>query len=220
MIKKHKSENPTQAQVFELLGRALFACNIVELQLRWMHKHAGGIWTGKTPEELLESIKKAVEKQQKDNKRMLGLVGPELIDAIYTPRCNKDQEAAEKESLFACKIDVKVQSKGRLRRAKAKFKKFIEVRNYLVHYIARDYDLAEPQSCKKAYDDLEKKCKVIKDAAEFFDKDYNLMNATLRAYSEEILKQFKSEIGALRGVPARKGSEQRRASEGKTCPSK
>ena len=27
-------------------------------------------------------------------------------------------------------------------------------------------------------------------------------------------------FGALRGVPARKGSEQRSASEGKTCPSK
>ncbi len=27
-------------------------------------------------------------------------------------------------------------------------------------------------------------------------------------------------FGALRGVPARKGSEQRRASEGKNCPSK
>jgi hypothetical protein len=27
-------------------------------------------------------------------------------------------------------------------------------------------------------------------------------------------------LGALRGVPARKGSEQRSASEGKACPSK
>ena len=77
-------ENPTQAQVFELLGRVLYTCNVIELQLRWMHKHAGGIWTGKTPDGLLKSLKKAVEKQQKDDKRMLGLVGPELIDAIYT----------------------------------------------------------------------------------------------------------------------------------------
>ena len=33
-------------------------------------------------------------------------------------------------------------------------------------------------------------------------------------------KQVYSEIGVLRGAPARKGSEQRSASEGKTCPSK
>ena len=32
-------------------------------------------------------------------------------------------------------------------------------------------------------------------------------------------KQIHSEVGALRGDPARKGSEQRSASEGKTCPS-
>ena len=201
-----KQRNHTQAQVFELLGRALFACNVIELQLRWMHKRAGGIWTGKTPEELLKSIKDAVEKQQKDDKRMLGLVGPELIDAIYTPRCNKDLEAAEKESLFASKIDVKVQSKGRLRRAKAKFKKFIDTRNYLVHYFARDYNLATPESLQKAYADIKKKCEIIKDAADFFETDYNMMSSTLRAHSEDILKQLKSEMGALRGVPARKGS--------------
>lgn len=35
-----------------------------------------------------------------------------------------------------------------------------------------------------------------------------------------VQKQVHSEVGALRGVPARKGSEQRSASEGKTCPSK
>ncbi len=213
-------KNPTQAQVFELFGRVLFVCNVIELQLRWMHKRAGGIWTGKTPEELLKSIKKAVEKQQKDDKHPLGPIGLDLIDAIYTPRNNKDFKTAKKQQLGVLKIDYKIQCEGRLLQATEKFTKFIETRNYLVHYFARDYNLAEPESCKKAYDDLEKKCKVIKDAAEFFDKDYNLMNATLRAYSEEILKQFKSEMGALRGVPARKGSEQRRASEGKTCPSK
>ena len=168
-------KNPTQAQVFELLGRVLYTCNVIELQLRWMHKHAGGIWTGKTPDGLLKSLKKAVEKQQKDDKRMLGLVGPELIDAIYTPCCNKDLEAAEKQNLFVCKMDLKLDRKGRCRRAKAEFAKFIETRNYLVHYFARDYNLAEPESCKKAYDDLEKKCEAIKDAADFFNEDYNLM---------------------------------------------
>ena len=214
-----KQRNHTQAQVLELLGRALYVCNVIELRLRWMHKHAGGIWTGKTPEELLKSIKDSVGKQQKDDKRMLGLVGPELIDAIYTPRCNKDLEAAEKESLFACKIDVKVQSKGRLRRAKAKFKKFIDTRNYLVHYFARDYNLATPESLQKAYADLKKKSEIIKEAADFFETDYNMMNTTLQAHSEDILKQLKSEMGALRGAPARKGSEQRSACEGKACPS-
>ena len=35
-----------------------------------------------------------------------------------------------------------------------------------------------------------------------------------------VQKQVHSEVGALRGVPARKGSEQRSASEGKAGPSK
>ena len=214
-----KERNHTQAQVLELLGRALYVCNVIELRLRWMHKRIGGLWTGKTPEELLKSIKDAVEKQQKDEKRMLGLVGPELIDAIYTSRCNKDLEAAEKESLFACKIDVKVQSKGRLRRAKAKFKKFIDTRNYLVHYFARDYNLATPESLQKAFADLKKKCEIIKDAADFFETDYNVMNTTLQAYVVQLQKLIDSEVGALRGVPARKGRERRSASEGKTFPS-
>ena len=183
-------EDPIQAQVFELLGRALFACNVIELQLRWMRKHAGGIWMGETPEELLKSVKKAVEKQQKDDKRMLGLVGPELIDAIYTPRCNKDLEAAEKQNLFVCKMNLKLDRKGRCRRAKAKFAKFIEVRNYLVHYFARDYNLAELESCRKAYGDLKKKCEIIKDAAEFFNEDYNAMRQTIQEFLEKLPKSI------------------------------
>lgn len=187
-----KSKNPTQVQVFELLGRALYACNVIELQLRWMHKHAGGIWMGETPEELLKSVKKAVEKQQKDDKRMLGLVGPELIDAIYTPRCNKDLEAAEKQNLFVCKMDLKLDRKGRCRQAKAKFAKFIEARNYLVHYFARDYNLTEQESCRKAYDDLKKKCEIVKDAAEFFNEDYNAMHRTIQEFLAELPKSIEA----------------------------
>ena len=192
MSKKKLQENSTsQSQVFELLGRALFACNIVELQLRWMHKHAGGIWTGKTPEELLKSIKKAVEKQQKDDKHPLGPIGLDLIDAIYTPRNNKDFKTAKKQQLGVLKIDYKIQCEGRLLQATEKFKKFIETRNYLVHYFARDYNLAEPESCKKAYDDLEKKCKTIKDAAEFFNEDYNLMNRTIQDFLAKLPESIK-----------------------------
>lgn len=186
-----KSENPTQVQIFELLGRALFACNVIELQLRWMHKRAGGIWTGKTPEELLKSIKKAVEKQQKDDKRPLGPIGLDLIDAIYTPQNNKDFKTAKKQQLGVLKIDYKIQCEGRLLQATEKFKKFIEVRNYLVHYFARDYNLAEPESRTKAYDDLKKKCEVIKDAAEFFNKDYNLMNRTIQDFLAKLPESIK-----------------------------
>lgn len=46
------------------------------------------------------------------------------------------------------------------------------------------------------------------------------MNTTLWTYSDDLQIQVLSEVGALRGVPARKGGEQRSASEGKTCPSK
>lgn len=42
------------------------------------------------------------------------------------------------------------------------------------------------------------------------------MNTCLRAYSDVLQKQVLSEFGALRDVPARKGSEQRSASEGTT----
>lgn len=184
-----KSKNPIQSQVLELLGRTLYVCNVIELRLRWMHKHSGGIWTGKTPEELLKSINNAVEKQLKDDKRMLGLVGQEILDAIYTPRSDKDIEEAEKESLFAFKLDFKIQSKGHLRRAKVKFKKFIDVRNYLVHYFARDFDLTDLKSCKKALVELKAKCEIIKDAAGFFETDYNMMNAVLRTFAEFLQKQ-------------------------------
>ena len=42
------------------------------------------------------------------------------------------------------------------------------------------------------------------------------MNTTLRAYVEQLQRLIDYEVGALRGVPARKGSEQRSASEGTT----
>ena len=184
-----QQRNFAQSQVLELLGRSLYVCNVIELRLRWMHKHSGGIWTGKTPEELLKSINNAVEKQLKDDKRMLGLVGQEILDAIYTPRSDKDIEEAEKKSLFALKLDFKIQSKGHLRRAKTKFKKFMDARNYLVHYFARDFDLTDLNSCKKALVELKAKCEIIKDAAEFFETDYNMMNAVLQAYAELLQKQ-------------------------------
>lgn len=122
-------ETSTQSQIFELLGRAVYLCNVIELRLRWMHKHCGGIWTGKTPQELLESLKNAIEKQKGD-KSPLGPIGVEMLEAIYTPRCNKDLENAEKQGLFAFKFDYKIEWKGRLHHAKTKFKNFVDVRNH------------------------------------------------------------------------------------------
>ena len=192
--------NPTQSQVFELLGRVLYACNVIERRLRWMNKHRGDIWTGKTPEELLMSIKKSVEKQQKEDKIPLGPIGQDLIDAIYTPRSNKEVEETEKKSLFVFKIDYKIEWKGRSRRAKMKFKNFIDIRNYLVHYFARDFDLTDAESCRKAFDDLKKKSKVVKDAIEFFDQDYNMMKSVLQECCEGILKLLaQSENDIARG---------------------
>lgn len=188
-----KSEKPTQTRVFELLGRTLYVCNVIELQLRWMHKRAGGIWTGKTPAELLQSIKKVVEKKRKKDKSPLGPIGQDLIDAIYTPRNNKDFKTAQKKKLGVLKVDYKIESEGRLLKATEKFKKFIETRNYIVHYFARDYNLAEPESCRKAYDDLKKKCEIIKDAAEFFDEDYNAMKRNLQNFQKKVLQIVKKE---------------------------
>lgn len=185
-----KSEKPTQTRVFELLGRALYTCNVIELQLRWMHKRAGGIWTGKTPAELLQSIKKAVEKKRKKDKSPLGPIGQDLIDAIYTPRNNKDFKTAQKKKLGVLKVDYKIESEGRLLKATEKFKKFIETRNYIVHYFARDYNLATPESLQKAYDDLKKKCEIIKDAAKFFDEDCNMMKETLELAQKELAKAY------------------------------
>ena len=167
-----ESEKPTPSQVFELLGQTLYVCNSIELMIRWMNIHRGGFWTGKTPKKLLESVKKNIEKRQKKDKCMLGLVGSELIDAIYTPRCNKDIDAAEKKSLFVFKMDFKIERKGRHRQALAKFLKFTDARNYLVHYFARDYYLESPESCKKAFSDLRKKGVIIQDAFNFFREDY------------------------------------------------
>jgi len=195
--------NPTQSQVFELLGRVLYACNVIERKLRWMNKHRGDIWTGKTSEELLMSIKKSVEKQQKEDKIPLGPIGQDLIDVIYAPRSNKDIEEAEGKSLLVFKIDYKNDWTERFDQAKMKFKNFIDTRNYLVHYLARDFDLTELESCRKAYDDLKKKSEIVKDAAEFFNQDYDMMKSVLQEYCDEILKllaQSESEVARGRVI--------------------
>lgn len=179
---------PYQSQVFELLGRVLYACNVIERRLRWMNKHRGDIWTGKTPEELLMSIKKSVEKQQKEDKIPLGPIGQDLIDAIYTPRSNKDIEEAEGKSLLVFKIDYKNDRMERFDQAKMKFKNFIDIRNYLVHYFVRDFDLTDAESCREAFDDLKKKSEIVKDAAEFFNQDYDMMKSVLQEYCDGILK--------------------------------
>lgn len=189
-------ETSTQSQVFELLGRAVYLCNVIELRLRWMHKHCGGIWTGKTPQELLESLKKAIEKQKGD-KSSLVPIGVEMLEAIYTPRCNKELENAEKQGLFAFKFDYKIEWKGRLRHAKTKFKNFVDVRNTLVHYVARDYGLATPETCRKAYADLKKKCEIIKDAFEFFNVDYERMNKMMMTFRDNVLKMLQDKGDAI-----------------------
>ena len=187
MLKKTSEKNaPTQSQIFELLGRALYVCNFIELRLRWMHKYSGGFWTSETPEELLSKVKKIVERQLKENRAPLGPIGQEMLEAIYTPRSNEDIEAAEKKHLFVFKLDYKVEGKNRFRRAKIKFEKFVDTRNYLVHYFARDYDLTNEESRKKAYADLKNKCVVIKNALEFFNEDYEMMQDALRSFQKQM----------------------------------
>jgi hypothetical protein len=192
--KMKETKEPTQAQVFEMLGRLLYVCNVIELRLRWMYKHRGGIWTGKTPKELIKAMSKAVDKQQKENKSPLGAVGRKIFDAIYTPRCNKDIKAAEEKNFFVCKIDIKVDWKGRRRRAVAKFDKFIETRNYLVHGFAGTYDLTNTEQCQQAYDDLKKKIEIIKDAEEFFDEDFRRMRELLLQCRDEMLKSLEKKM--------------------------
>ena len=66
----------------------------------------------------------------------------------------------------------------------------MDARNYLVHYFARDYDLMNLESCKKALVELKAKCEIIKDAAKFIETDYNMMNSVLRAHAEFLQKQL------------------------------
>lgn len=181
---------PTQSQIFELLGRALYVCNIIELKLRWMYMRSGGVWTGKTPEDLIDKLNKVAEQQQKRSKTPLGSIGQEMLDAIYTPRSDNDLKEAKKEHLFAYKFDFKIECKGRFRRARTKFKKFIDSRNDLVHHFARDYNLTNEESCKKAYDDLIAKCNIIKDALFFFNEDYEMMQKTLQKFQEQLKERI------------------------------
>jgi len=211
-----KIEKMAQSQVLELLGKLLYVCNSIELKLRWMHKHSGGFWVGKNPKDLLNVVKRSVEQKQKDDKRPLGPVGAEMLDSIYKPRCDKDIDDAEKRGLLVFKIDYKIEGEERLLHAKEKFTKFIDARNYLVHYFARDYDLTNAESCKKARENLQSKSAIIKDAADFFEDDFNMMMACLQGISEKLMKCIASATGCCGGVPARKGGEQRSASEGTT----
>ena len=193
-FEKKKAKEPTQAQVFELLGRLLYVCNVIELRLRWMYKHRGGIWTGKTPKELINAMSKAVNEQQKKDKSHLVDVGREIFDAIYTPCCNEGIKDAKKKNLFACKIDIKIDWKGRRRRATAKFEKFRKTRNYLVHGFAGTYNLTNTEQYQQAYDDLKKKSEIIKDAAEFFDEDYSCMRNLLLLRRDELLKSLEKKM--------------------------
>lgn len=61
MKKSIPLETSTQSQVLELLGRALYMCNVVELRIRWMYKCKGGIWKGATP--ILQEFLKVAEKE-------------------------------------------------------------------------------------------------------------------------------------------------------------
>ena len=185
-FEKNDAKEPTQAQVFELLGRLLYVCNVIELRLRWMHKHCGGIWTGKTPEELKTKLKKVLEKQQKDDKRMLGLVGQEMVDEIYTSCSDKDFVEAQKNGLAGVKIDYKIETEEGLRRATELFKRFTDARNYLVHFFSRDYSLATLESCQNAYSDLKEKFVIIQEADTFFGTSYNMMIEAMREAFLEI----------------------------------
>ena len=185
-FEKKKAKEPTQAQVFELLGRLLYVCNVIELRLRWMYKHRGGIWTGKTPKELINKLKKALEEQQKDDRRMLGLVGQEMIDAIYTPRSDIDFDETQENDLAVMKIDYKIETEEGLHRATELFKKFTDARNYLVHYFSRDYSLATLESCQNAYSDLKEKLIIIQEADTFFGTSYNTMIEAMRDANLEV----------------------------------
>ena len=139
-------------------------------------------------------MSKAVNEQQKKDKSHLVDVGREIFDAIYTPRCNKDIKDAKKKNLFACKIDIKIDWKGRRRRATAKFEKFRKTRNYLVHGFAGTYNLTNTEQYQQAYDDLKKKSEIIKDAAEFFDEDYSCMRNLLLLRRDELLKSLEKKM--------------------------
>ena len=174
-----KSKSIPASQVFEALGQALYICNVIETRLRWMHKNKNHIWSEKTPEKLLKSIKKTMEEPHRDN-RPLGPVGDELLDDLYTSPTNKDLTAIEEKGLFALKIDFKINWKGRARQAKSKFKKFKDARNYLVHHFAEDYNLTSPESCQKAYAFLEEKSKIFADTFNFFNVDYGMMKTGIQ----------------------------------------
>jgi len=70
------------------------------------------------------------------------------------------------------------------------------VRNTLVHYVARDYDLATPETCQKAYADLKKKCEIIKDAFEFFNADYEMMNKMMMMTLRDNVVKMQNADGA------------------------
>ena len=71
------------------------------------------------------------------------------------------------------------------------------MRNTLVHYVARDYDLATPETCQKAYADLKKKCEIIKDAFEFFNVDYERMNKMMMVLRDNVVKMLQDKGDAI-----------------------
>ena len=178
------------SQVLELYGRCIYTCNVVELFVKRMYLHSGGIVSGKTLEEMKANIQKDLEQKQKLLKLPLGNVWPEVLARIYEVPDAKAFEEAEKVGKIAMNVNVHLSAKGKYAKAVRRMKSFLECRNFLVHHFAETYVLEDSEEkCKEVYKFLKSKATIIKNAYTFFEFDYKMLkNLTSFLNKKEILE--------------------------------
>lgn len=189
-MREKKVTNPTLSQVLELYGRCIYTCNVVELIIKWMYLHSGGVISGSTEEEINACIQKDVEKKQKLLKQPLGSVWREVLARIYEVPDAKAFEEAEKAGKIACNVTFNISAKGKHAKAVRRMKSFLECRNFLVHNFAETYVLEDSEEkCKEGYKFLKSKATIIKNAYTFFEFDYKMLkNLTSFLNKKEILE--------------------------------
>lgn len=194
--------NPTLSQVLELYGRCIYTCNVVELFVKRMYLHSGGIVSGKTLEEIKANIQKDLEQKQKLLKLPLGNVWREVLARIYEVPDATAFEEAEKVGKIAMNVNVHLSAKGKHAKAVRQMKSFLECRNFLVHHFAETYVLEDSgKTCNDAYKFLKSKIVTIKNAYTFFERDFKMIEGLVRSMNNKEISEWISKKMAGEDIP-------------------
>ncbi|MCQ2098230.1 MAG: hypothetical protein MJY87_09870 [Fibrobacter sp.] len=124
-----------KSQVYAFLGELQFRCQRIEFQMRHL--------VDRDASESEIAGKSSGKSGERGNS--FAVLKQAFLDMIYGPKVEKNAEVGER---------------NRARRSKS-LDAFVSKRNYLSHYFAFEFDLADHDSCRKALTRLKKIQKVI-----------------------------------------------------------